>query len=212
MHTHTEKHTDTYTLKHTCTTHMHPPTVTQTCTHTHRHARTHTQIQKPQRSLRSARLPKLRALCSLSCVVDCLESQYFQSIYSTLIPLQGVILHGQPYCVTPGTSVDFPVIKSFLEKQKSGLYIIFSLVGFFIPIGSLFRLVTAIFSLEGFFFGCSVFFFFLTEQRKFRNPNKYLFIIFHGSREDVTTNTVLTAQICSLSIQENYHLRNFHDC
>lgn len=187
---------------------MHPLTDTQICTHTHKHVHTHKRIQKLQRSLGSACLTKLRALCSLSCVVDCLESQYFQSIYSKLIPLQGVILHGQPSCVTPGTSVDFSVIKSFLERQKTGLYIIFSLVEFFIPIGSLFRLVTAKFSLE-FFFGCSVV---LTEQREFRNPNKYLFIIFHGSRDDVTTNTVLTDQICSLSIQEEYHLRNFPEC
>ena len=59
-------------------------------------------------------------------------------------------------------------------EQKAGLLHYYSLVWLFIPIGSLFRLVTGKRSLGS--FGCDGA---LTEQMGFRNPSKYLFIIFN---------------------------------
>lgn len=85
------------------------------------------QNQPPQRSLESARFTKLKTPCFPSrVVVDCLESQYFQPIYFKFIPLQGVILHGQHSRVTPGTAVDFSVIKILVGRAESWPFTSFS--------------------------------------------------------------------------------------
>lgn len=92
----------------------------------HEYLHTH-QNQRLQRSLGSAHLTQLKAPCFPSCVVvDCLESQYFQPIYFKFIPLQGVILHGQHSCVTPGTAVDFSVIKILVGRAESWPFTSFS--------------------------------------------------------------------------------------
>lgn len=65
-------------------------------------------------------------------------------------------------------------LKSLWGEQKAGLLHHYSLVWLFIPIGSLFRLVTGQLSLGS--FGCDGV---LTEHMGFRNPSKYLFIIFN---------------------------------
>ena len=65
-------------------------------------------------------------------------------------------------------------LKSMWGEQKAGLVHHYPLVWLFIPTGSLFRLVTGKLSLGS--FGCDGA---LTEQMRFRNPSKYLFIIFN---------------------------------
>lgn len=122
----------------------------------------------------SAPSTKLKAVFSPHVLLLIARKATFQPICFQFIPLQGVILHGQHCCVTPAQLLISLWLKSLWGEQKAGLLHHYSLVWLFIPIGSLFRLVTGKLSLES--FGCDAA---LTEQMGFRNSSKYLFIIFN---------------------------------